>query len=197
MAEIMRMSDRYRELKGLLDAIKVFDGKGKEMTLDEGAEAAIDMIGKLAKAGRKMMFIGNGASASIASHQSTDFFKNGDIRAGAFNDPALLTCMGNDYGYPHVFEKPVEMFADEGDLLVAISSSGRSENILNAANAAKTKKCGVITLSGFNPDNPLSKLGDLNFYAPAHEYGHVEIVHHSICHYILDIIVERKKEAKS
>jgi D-sedoheptulose 7-phosphate isomerase len=138
------------------------------------------------------MFVGNGASATIASHQATDFWKNGGIRAIAFNDPALLTCISNDFGYKYVFEKPIEMFAHPGDILVAISSSGRSENILNAVKAAEKKSCRTITLSGFKADNPLSSLGELNFYVPASAYSHVEVVHHSICHYMLDIIIDRK-----
>ena len=138
------------------------------------------------------MFIGNGASAAISSHIATDFLKNGRIRAIAFNDSTLLTCISNDIGYEHVFEKPIEMFADEGDVLFAISSSGRSENVLRGVRAARTRKCRVITLSGFDSDNPLFLLGDINFYVPAQSYGPVEIIHHSICHCILDVIMKKR-----
>jgi D-sedoheptulose 7-phosphate isomerase len=119
---------------------------------------------------------------------ATDFWKTGGIRAMAFNDGALLTCMGNDYGYEQVFAKPIQMFAKPGDVLIAISSSGQSANILLGAQAARQKGCQVITLSGFKPDNPLRSLGDYNFYVPAQIYGAVEIVHHSICHCLLDMI---------
>ena len=111
----------------------------------------------------------------------------------AFTDSSLLTCVGNDYGYERLFEKPIEMFADQGDILVAISSSGRSQNILNGVNAARKKDCSVITLSGFSADNPLRTLGDINFYVPAEAYGPVEILHHSICHCILDTIVNHQE----
>jgi D-sedoheptulose 7-phosphate isomerase len=107
----------------------------------------------------------------------------------SFNDGALLTCVGNDFGYPHVFEKPIEMFADAGDVLVAISSSGRSENILRAAQAGTRTGCRVITLSGFGPENPLRRLGEVNFYLPSDSYGLVEITHLAICHCILDTII--------
>jgi D-sedoheptulose 7-phosphate isomerase len=112
----------------------------------------------------------------------------------AFNDSSLLTCIGNDYGYEQLFEKPIEMFADPGDILMAISSSGRSANILNGVKAARKQKCRVITFSGFQAENPLRVLGDINFYVPANAYGPVEILHHSICHCILDILnrVRRK-----
>ena len=142
--------------------------------------------------GHKLMFIGNGASAAISSHMSTDFWKTCGIRAIAFNDSSLLTCLGNDFGYEYIFEKSIEMFADPGDILIAISSSGKSENILRGVNSAKSKDCSVITLSGFKEDNPLSSAGDFNFYVPAQEYGPVEVIHHSICHCILDVISNDK-----
>ena len=143
---------------------------------------------------KKVIFIGNGGSAAIASHLSVDYWKNGGMRAIAFNDTSLLTCIGNDYGYPFVFEKPIEMFADEGDVLIAISSSGKSDNILNGAKMARKMKCPVITMSGFKSDNPLRSLGDLNFYVPAPTgaYGFVEIAHLTLCHCIVDMIIDRK-----
>ncbi len=182
----------YHSLLNLVDSIKVTDQKGNPMGLYPGIEAAGRLIISRSGLGHKLMFIGNGASASIASHMSTDFWKNGGIRAMAFNDSSLLTCISNDYGYRHVFEKPIEMFAHKGDIVFAISSSGKSENILRGANAARALGGYVITLSGFRPDNPLMSLGDLNFYVPAEEYGPVEIIHHSICHCILDTILKVK-----
>ena len=115
--------------------------------------------------------------------------QNGGIKAVAFNDSSLLTCISNDYGYKYVFEKPIEMLADNGDILFAISSSGKSENILKDVLAAKSRECNVITLSGFKDDNPLNVMGDYNFFVPAQEYGPVEIIHHSICHAILGNII--------
>lgn len=183
-----------KELGNLFLQIKVTDPKGSAISLDEGIEKSIGLIEKCANANKKIMMIGNGGSASIASHISVDFWKNGGIRATAFNDSSLLTCVGNDFGYPYVFEKPIEMFSDPDDVLIAISSSGKSENILNGVKAAKSKKCPVITMSGFKPDNPLRKTGDVNFYvsAPIGAYGYVEIAHSSLCHCIVDLIIQRK-----
>lgn len=115
------------------------------------------------------------------------------MRAICFNDSSLLTCISNDFGYQYVFEKPIEMFAEKGDVLVAISSSGKSENILRGADAAKNKGCHVITMSGFKPDNPLRSRGELNFYVPSDSYGYVEITHLTLCHCVVDTIVDRKK----
>jgi D-sedoheptulose 7-phosphate isomerase len=182
----------YDKLIKLFGLIGVTDKDGNQLDFYQGIELAAQLV--TSDPSHKMIFIGNGASAAIASHMSTDFWKNGGIRAIAFNDASLLTCISNDFGTPHLFEKPIEMFADEADVLFAISSSGRSENILTGVQAARSAGGHVITLSGFRSDNPLSSLGDLNFYVPAEEYGPVEIIHHSICHCILDTIIKKKRE---
>ena len=173
-----------------LDSVEVTDGRGGSLGFADGTARAIELIVEQTAGGRKLMFIGNGASAAIASHQAVDYWKTGGMRAVAFNDPSLLTCIGNDFGYPSVFEKPIEMFADPGDILVAISSSGRSENILRGARKAREKACRVVTMSGFGADNPLRALGDVNFYVPAKSYGHVEVAHLALCHGMLDAICE-------
>jgi D-sedoheptulose 7-phosphate isomerase len=182
----------YQNLKQVMDSLVVTDPKGNTLEFFQGIGDAAGLIAKQARAGFKIFFIGNGASAAISSHMATDFWKNGGIRALSFNDGALLTCIGNDYGYEQVFAKPMQMFADPGDVLIAISSSGQSPNILLGADAAREKQCRLITLSGFMPDNPLRSLGDFNFYVPAHTYGAVEILHHSICHCLLDMINFKK-----
>ena len=153
----------FDDLAEALRSVQVTDGGGVPLDFAAGMTRAIELIVAQTSAGRKLMFIGNGASAAISSHQSVDYWKTGGMRAVAFNDPALLTCISNDFGYPFVFDKPIEMFADPGDVLMAISSSGRSENILRGARQARAKGCRVLTMSGFDADNPLRGLGDLTF----------------------------------
>jgi nucleoside-diphosphate-sugar epimerase/phosphoheptose isomerase len=182
----------YQTLRNLTENITVTDKQGIKVDLPSGVDKVIELIEQCRKRKNKLIFIGNGASAAIASHMSVDFWKNAGVKAIAFNDSSLLTCVSNDYGYKYVFQKPIEMFASRGDVLVAISSSGSSENILSGVDEARKKGCKVITLSGFSEDNPLSEMGDINFYVPARAYSHVEIMHHSICHYTLDIIMRRK-----
>jgi D-sedoheptulose 7-phosphate isomerase len=184
--------DYYNDLTELTRCIRVTDKEVVKIEFPLGIEKVGNLILSQAGSGNKLMFIGNGASAAISSHMSTDFWKTCGIRAIAFNDSSLLTCLGNDFGYEYIFEKSIEMFADPGDILIAISSSGKSENILRGVNTAKSKECSVITLSGFKDDNPLSLAGDFNFYVPAQEYGPVEVIHHSICHCILDVINNHK-----
>jgi len=186
----------FDDLASKIRELKAIDSEGKSIDFFDGIEMVSKEIIRRTDAGNKMMFIGNGASAAIASHMSTDYWKNGGMRAVAFNDSSLLTCISNDYGYPYVFEKPIEMFADPKDILMAISSSGNSENIINGVKAARSRECYVITFSGFNSNNPLSKLGDCNFYVSSPHYGPVEIIHLSICHCICDIIINEKSQLK-
>ena len=178
----------------MLDNVVATDTDGKAYQVNEAIDASIRMIIEQANYGGKVLFIGNGGSASIASHMATDFTRTIGIQALAFNDASLLTCISNDYGYGHVFEKPIEVFAEPNDVLVAISSSGQSENILRGVTTAKEKGLKVVTLSGFDEDNPLRKLGNINFYLPSSSYGYVEVVHLSICHCFVDIIANDKSK---
>ncbi len=178
----------YAEMQKLAKKIVVTNSFNRNLDLQSGVDEAVDLIIECKRSGNKLMFIGNGASAAISSHMAADFLKNAGIKATAFNDPALLTCISNDLGYKRVFEKAIEIFAEAGDILIAISSSGRSENILRGVKAARAKRAKVITLSGFAGNNPLRKLGEINFYVPSPIYGYIEVLHHSICHFLLDIV---------
>jgi len=146
-------------------------------------------IKSVSKEGKKIIVAGNGGSAAMASHVAVDFTKGAGIRAINFNEADLLTCFANDYGYEQVFEKAVEFYGDEGDLLILISSSGSSENVLNAARRAKELNMGVITLSGFKSDNPLRKLGDINFWVDSKAYNIVEMTHHIWLVSVVDYII--------
>ena len=186
------IKEYFEIMKGLFDRVIATGRNARVYQLDEAVDISIRMITDHAALGGKLIFIGNGASATISSHIAVDFWKNGNIRAVSFNDSSLLTCISNDYGYEHVFEKPIEMFAEPNDILVAISSSGRSENILRSISAAEQKGLKIITLSGFDKANPLRKLGDVNFYVPIAQYGYVETVHAAICHCLVDIVIKNR-----
>jgi D-sedoheptulose 7-phosphate isomerase len=138
--------------------------------------------------------IGNGGSAGIASHFVTDLMKTLEIPASTLFDSNLMTCIGNDYGYESVFSHPLNMILRPESLLVAISSSGKSRNILQAVSTARNKGARVMTLSGFSDDNPLRKKGDLNFYLPADEYGLVEMGHFFLLHTIVDHLAKKNLE---
>lgn len=129
--------------------------------------------------GRKVVLAGNGASAAISSHLAVDLTKCAGVRAVTFNEADLITCFANDYGHERWMAKALEFYADDGDLVVLISSSGRSPNVVNAAAYAKARGLHLVTLSGFDPDNPLRALGDLNLWVNSHRYNIVETTHQS------------------
>jgi D-sedoheptulose 7-phosphate isomerase len=178
----------FTVLSEYLTEAAVTSASGEALELAEAVNRIIAQARRTHAAGNKLIFVGNGGSAAIASHMATDYSKNGDIRSLALNDSSMLTCLGNDLGYERIFAKQIELHARPDDLVIAISSSGRSPNILNAVKAARAAKCEVVTFSGFAPDNPLRSLGDINFYVASDRYGFVEIGHLTICHAILDFI---------
>lgn len=138
-----------------------------------------------------LFFIGNGGSAAIASHMTADYMKNGGMRTYSLYDNAVMTCMGNDYGYEYTFSKPLSFLIDTDDLLVAISSSGESKNIIRAIEVAKDKNANVITLTGFRKNNTVSRMGDMNVYVPSDKYGMVESIHNLMLQQIVDEIKDR------
>lgn len=158
---------------------------------DEGTELLLKTFTEHKRKGTRLFFCGNGGSAAIASHMTADFMKNGGMNTYNLYDGAVTTCMGNDFGYEYVFSKPMELLAMEGDLVVAISSSGNSANIIHAIKTAKNKNAEVITFTGFYEDNQAKKLGDVNVYVPCQKYGIVESIHNLILQQIVDMILER------
>jgi len=138
-----------------------------------------------------VFFIGNGGSAAIASHMTADYMKNGRMNTYSLYDTAVTTCMGNDYGYEEVFSRPLDFLISKGDLLVAISSSGNSQNIINAIRVAHEKGARVITFTGFSMDNIARQMGDINVWVPCESYGIVESIHNLILQQIVDMIMEQ------
>ncbi len=142
---------------------------------------------------RKVMLAGNGASASLASHYALDFTKQGGVRSMAFNDAPLVTAYGNDYGYENWVARAVEDHADPGDLVVLISSSGRSPNMISAAEIAPGCQCGLVTLTGFDSDNPLRAMGDVNLWVDSSAYNVVESVHALWLGLVCDLVVGKRE----
>ncbi len=158
---------------------------------EQGIGMLIDMFSEHKKRISQLFFIGNGGSSAIASHMTADFMKNGGMNTYNLYDNAVTTCMGNDYGYEYIFSRPMEFLVREGDLLVAISSSGNSQNIINAIEIAHKKKAEVVTFTGFESDNKVKGMGNLNVYVPCRKYGIVESIHNLILQQVVDMIVER------
>ena len=137
----------------------------------------IKLLKDIKKSKKKVMIMGNGASASIANHFATDLTKIAGIKTINFNESNLITCLANDYGYENWLKKALEFYADKNDLIILVSSSGKSKNILNAAKYGNTKNIKIVTFSGFKKNNPLSKLGRINFWVNSKKYNHIETVH--------------------
>ena len=182
------LNNYFHKQADLLCATEVTSASRARMDFGDAVDWVMNRARAVHAAGNKLIFVGNGGSAAIASHMATDYSKNGGIRSLALNDSSMLTCLGNDLGYDRVFAKQIELHGRNGDLVIAISSSGRSPNILNAVEAAEAAGCSVITLSGFGADNPLREKGEVNFYIASDRYGFVEIGHLTICHAILDFL---------
>jgi D-sedoheptulose 7-phosphate isomerase len=183
-----------QELEAYFEAVATLGGRvlatdrqGQSITLDKAIAWTLDASERTKREDAKVFFIGNGGSAAIASHMAADWTRNGGFAAMSLNDGAALTCFANDFGYDQVFAGQLARHARAGDLLFAISSSGRSANIINGVGAARAKGTTVVTLSGFEQDNPLRSSGDMNFFVPSGRYGFVEIAHLTICHAILDL----------
>lgn len=157
----------------------------------QGIQALIDIFTRHKEKGSQVFFIGNGGSSAIASHMTADFMKNGGMNTYSLYDNAVTTCMGNDYGYESIFSRPMQFLVREDDLVVAISSSGNSPNIVNAIQVAKEKNAEVITLTGFQDTNKAKQMGDINIYVPCNKYGIVESIHNLILQQIVDVIMDR------
>ena len=153
---------------------------------------AAAMVWSANQSGNKIIVVGNGGSAAMASHIAVDFTKTAGVRAINFNEADLITCFANDYGYEHWVAQALEAYADSGDIAILISSSGKSKNMLNGAEKAKRNGMTVITVSGFLSNNPLRKLGDLNLWVDSTEYNIVEMTHHVWLVAIVDYLVKDK-----
>lgn len=189
------MNSQYiKELTAKIENTEFWYGKSpqaKSESYDEGISLLVDIFTRHKKKNAQLFFMGNGGSSAIASHMTADFMKNGGMNTYNLYDNAVTTCMGNDYGYEYIFSRPMEFLVREGDLVVAVSSSGNSANIIHAVQVAKKKQASVITFTGFKPENSVKQLGDINVYVPCEKYGMVESIHNLILQQIVDVIMER------
>jgi D-sedoheptulose 7-phosphate isomerase len=169
-----------------LRQLAVTDRSGSLLPTSDAVAQWVSMTRAAHDGGGHLYIIGNGGSAGMASHMAADACKNGHLRAMAFSDVALLTATANDLAYDQVFSLPLERLARPGDLLVAISSSGNSPNIVRALETGRAIGVRAVTLTGMNADNRARTLGDLNFYVPLSRYGWTESAHQVILHYWFD-----------
>ncbi|MGJ3243034.1 MAG: SIS domain-containing protein [Opitutales bacterium] len=169
-----------------LDSLIVTDLRHEPLPADAAFERLCALSADVQERGGRQYLCGNGASAAFANHMALDWTKNGGVPTYSFSDASLITAMGNDLGYDEVFAAPLGWYGRKGDLLLTISSSGNSPNILRTIAVAREQGLKVVTLSGLKTDNQSRQLGDLNFYVPAKTYGIVECAHQVLLHVWLD-----------
>lgn len=193
----LSLSARATQFQALLAGCEFTDAAGARLAPEDGILRAIQILRSARERDSNVYLIGNGGSAGVASHATTDFVNVVGLRAQTIHDASILTCMANDYGYENGFARILERLARKGDVLIAISSSGKSPNIRNAASTTRHNGGHVVTLSGFGHDNPLRSLGDLNIWLSSRDYGLVEVGHQFILHNISDRIGHEVATARS
>ena len=178
--------DYVQSATRVLHDLVVTDRCGAELTPADGFDRWLTLTREGHASARRIYLVGNGASAMLAGHFAADACKNGGLSAVTFNEPALLTATANDVAFDEVFALPLSRIGRRGDLLIAISSSGSSPNILRVIETARSTRMAIVTLTARSGDNPARKCGDINFYVPAPRYGWAECAHQLLLHYWLD-----------
>lgn len=186
----------YKEeyARSLQEAIASLDNKALEDACREVSKAASD--------GKRIFALGNGGSAAIADHLCCDWTKGTNcdghppIRTQSLTaNVALYTAIANDFGFSNALSTQVEYFCDAGDILIAISSSGNSVNILNAVEVARQRGVYVIGLSGFGGGR-LAEMSDASLCVSARNYGIVEDAHQAVMHIIAQFtVIERESSS--
>ena len=150
-------------------------------------ESIKKILNTLRKKSNKIYFFGNGASAAFANHMALDFSKNGKILSRTLSDSALLTALSNDYSYEDAMREFLKIEqVTKDDLVITISSSGNSPNIISVLNYCKENTINTLALSGLKNDNKSILLADYSIYVPMKTYGIVECIHQIFLHLILD-----------
>lgn len=193
----MNWTSKINEIEKCLQRLSASRGNAGNFPVDDAFGMWINMAIRIRDQKRTIFLIGNGASASMASHVAADLAKNSHVHTEVFSDLSLITAIANDVSYDEVFAEPLRRRIESGDMLVAISSSGQSGNVLKAAEEARKLDGVVVTLSAMKRDNYLTSKGDLNFYVPASTYGLAETCHAAILHHWIDKIVERNSQQNS
>lgn len=188
MLDQLNISSRSMELCQLVQKSQCTDDLGDPIALDAGIGRISRILRATNHSGGNVYMIGNGGSAAVASHIANDLCNVAELRSVCLLDHTALTCFANDYGYENVYSERLKRIARPQDVLLAISSSGESENIVRAARVMRGLGGTVISLSGFKPGNPLRSSGEINLWINSTDYGLVEIGHLFMLHHLVDHI---------
>ena len=186
-------ADYFKDIHDGLKAMKVTDGNGEEISADAALEQWVDICEEKRKKEGVFFFCGNGASATMAEHMSHDCFQNADFLTETVSETSHITAISNDVSYEDVFAYRIKKMLKEKDMLITISSSGNSPNIVKAIETAKQLGIFTVTVSGMKEDNRSRAMGDLNFWVPLRTYGMVESAHAVLLHCWLDMYLDKYK----
>lgn len=178
-------TDKFNKI---LNEVSFIDNNGVELEVDKAFSILVKATEKIRHNSRSIFLVGNGASASMASHFAADMAKNAHLHTEVFSDLSLITAISNDMGYDKVFAEPLRRRGRKGDMLIAISSSGKSPNVLEAVKLASQLDMFVFTLSAMSQENPLRRMGNINAHVKGETYGFAETSHAAILHYLMDMI---------
>ena len=190
-------SEQVRALAECLNGISATVDQDVSIDCDRAFDLWCETTEVVRQAERVIYLIGNGASASMASHFAADLAKNADLHTQVFTDTSLITAVANDMSYDMVFVAPLRRRLKVGDMVVAISSSGNSPNVLKAVEFAASRKATVVTLSAMRPANALRASGALNFWLPADTYGMAETGHAAILHHWMDRVSSGRQDTEA
>lgn len=182
----MQLATRATVFSEIISQTQCTDKQGNKWELEFAMQDVMSSLERLRVQSNRLYIIGNGGSAAVASHAQVDFVNVAKINAQVLHESSLLTCMANDYGYEHAYARVLSQCIESQDILIAISSSGKSKNIIYAVEQAQLKQAHVITLTGFDSHNPVRALGDINFWLNSADYGFVEVGHQFILHNLSD-----------
>lgn len=166
--------------------------------LDKARLKAICIVlAKTKKDSASIYLFGNGGSDALASHMACDLSKRAGLRAFSLTaNSALVTAIANDLSYSDIFVKQLEIYLDKKDVVIAISASGNSPNIIKAAIFAKKVGCKVIALTGFMTGGTLAKIANIALVVESNNYGVVEDTHLVVNHILTETLSKVKTKDK-
>jgi D-sedoheptulose 7-phosphate isomerase len=179
----------FEEIAGLQRNCKALC-RGEEITIAAMFDTWVLEAHRVANSKGNVFFAGNGASATMAEHFGFDAMQNAGLKTINFSETAYLTAISNDSRFEEVFVPKLRRFGNPGDMLVTISSSGNSPNILRALEEAEKLGIFRVTLSAMRPDNHSRRMSELSIYVPASTYGLAESLHSALLHCWLDMYLE-------
>lgn len=185
--------DYFKDIHEGLDQLVATDKTGNVLAADVAMEQWIDICEEKRKEHGIFFFCGNGASATMAEHMSHDCFQNADFLTETVSETSHLTAISNDVSYEDVFAYRINKMLKETDMLITVSSSGNSPNVVKAIETARKLGVFIVTISGKGEDNKSRHMGDLNFWVPLETYGMVESAHAVLLHTWLDMYLDKYK----